>query len=200
MRFSRIARNALGLGAILVSAACASTGPYTWVSELPAQEAAPVDYLIATGDVVSVRVLNQEPMTTRAKVRGDGRIAVPILGDIEVRGKRPASIRGEIEARLKDYLVAPSVTVNVEEFAPISVSVMGEVTRPGVFSMEPTANVAQLLATAGGLTDYAERDGIFVVRGGPKPLRVRFTYDAIKQGDPAALRFSLRSGDVLVVE
>lgn len=182
--------------------ACAGTGNYTWVDELPprAVEAATNEYLIREGDTVSVRVLNQEPLSTKARVRSDGRIAVPALGDIEVRGKRPSALKSELQARLKDYVAAPSVTVGVDEFQPITISVLGEVTRPGAYPFEPNASVARVLATAGGLTEFASRDRIFVVRTGPQPLRVRFQYEGVTRGEAHASAFMLHNGDVVVVE
>jgi polysaccharide export outer membrane protein len=180
--------------------ACAGAGNYVWVQDLPKEPVASQgDYLINVGDTVNVRVLNNEAMATRAKVRSDGRIAMPILGEIEARGKRPSSLRAELEARLKEFLNTPSVTVNVDEFAPLTISVLGEVARPGTFSVDPTATVAQLLANAGGLTEYADRDRIFVVRSQPGRQRVRFTWDGITR-DAAAASFSLHPGDVVVVE
>ncbi len=183
--------------------ACAGPGNYVWVSEVPATELStggPSDYLIREGDVVSVRVFNQDNMSTKARVRSDGRIAVPVIGDIDVRGKRPSSLKSEIEARLKDYVNAPSVTISVEEFQPITVSVLGEVACPGAYPLDPRATVATVLATAGGLTEYATRDRIFVVRTAPRAARVRFTYEAISRGDARSLAFSLHGGDVVVVE
>ena len=175
-------------------------GHYVWAKDLPTAATAH-EYLIAADDLISIRVVNQDSMSTHARVRTDGRIALPLLGDVEVRGKTPSSLRAELEARLKEYIVAPSVTVNVEEVAPVMVSVLGEVAHPGVVKLDPNASVAEALAGAGGLTDYANRDRIFVVRREQKdPLRVRFTFDGLEGSDPAAIRFGLRRGDVVVVE
>jgi polysaccharide biosynthesis/export protein len=184
----------------LGASACGPSGSYTWVKDLPPTGDFSADYLIATGDTISVRVVNQESMSTRARVRNDGRVALPLIGDVEVRGKKPSSLRLELEARLKEFIVAPSVTVNVEEIAPVTVSVLGEVTHPGVVQMDGSGGVAQALAAAGGLTDYAYRDRIFVVRASGKPSRVRFTFDDLASGDGMASRFTLRRGDVVVVE
>jgi polysaccharide export outer membrane protein len=194
---------ALAASLLLASSACAGAGNYLWVSDLPADlTSRPTEqgYLIRDGDVLSVRVFNQEALSTKAKVRSDGRIAIPVLGDVDVRGRKPSALKGELEARLKDYVNAPSVTVSVEEFTPITVSVLGEVTKAGSFALDPRASLAQVLASAGGLTDYASKDRIFVVRTLPKPLRVRFTYEDITRGAPPTAGFVLHDGDLVMVE
>src|SRR5262245_40407402 len=109
---SRIGSRALVVAAAVLTA-CSGTGSYVWVHRLPpAYTARPpaLDYLIGDGDTVSIRVFNQESLSTRAKVRRDGRIAMPVLGDIELDGKRPSAIKRELETRLKDYVNVPSVT------------------------------------------------------------------------------------------
>lgn len=188
------------LGATL---ACSGAGQYTWANDLPAgyvARASDESYVIRDGDTLNIRVFNQDALSTRAKVRSDGRIALPALGDMDVRGKRPADLKAELEARLKDYVNAPSVTVTVEEFQPIVVSVLGEVAKAGSYPLDPRATLAQVLATAGGLTEFASRDGIFVVRAGPPAIRVRFTYKDVTRGAPASVGFVLHDGDLVVVE
>lgn len=181
---------------------CSSVGPFMWVSQLPPQYTSRTDqgYVIRNGDTLSIKVFNQEAMSARARVRSDGRIALPALGDVEVRGKRPSALKTELEAKLKDYVNAPSVTVSVDEFEPIQVSVLGEVTKSGTFALDPHATIAQVLANAGGLTDFASHDRIFVVRAGPPPMRVRFVYEDITRGDPQSQGFVLQDGDLVVVE
>lgn len=178
---------------------CSSAGSFVWVSQVP-PEVAESGVVIRDGDTVSIRVFNQEALSTRAKVRTDGRIAMPVLGDIDVRGRRPSAIREDLEKRLKDYVNAPTVTVSLDEVQPITVSVLGEVTKAGSFPLDPRATVAQALASAGGLTDFATKDRIFVVRARKTPLRVRFTYEDISRGDAASARFLLQDGDLVVVE
>jgi polysaccharide export outer membrane protein len=193
----------LGAGAVWLGLACSGPGTFVWVTQLPAEltsRPSEQGYVIRDGDVVSVRVFNQEALSTRAKVRSDGRIAVPVLGDVDVRGRRPTALKGELEARLKDYVNAPSVTVSVEEFQPITVSVLGEVTKAGSFALDPRATIAQVLASAGGLTDYASKDRIFVMRPAPQPIRVRFTYEDITRGSAPTAGFLLHDGDLVMVE
>jgi polysaccharide export outer membrane protein len=193
----------LAMGLLGSTLSCSGPGQYVWVNDLPAEYLARTSdqsYLIRDGDTLNIRVFNQEALSSRAKVRSDGRIALPALGDIDVRGKRPADLKTELEGRLKDYVNAPSVTVTVEEFQPIVVSVLGEVAKAGSYPLDPRATIAQVLANAGGLTDFASRDSIYVVRAGPPTIRVRFTYEDVSRGSPASVGFVLHDGDLVVVE
>jgi len=191
--------SALLLVVLFASTGCGSTGPYVWASQLKSDEVGTFEYVIVTGDVVSVRVFNQEAMSTRAKVRSDGKISMPFLGDVAVVGKPPATVAREMEAGLKNFINSPNVTVTVEEFQPTTVSVVGEVSHPGIIAIERNAGVLQALATAGGLTENASRDDIFVLRELPVPRRIRFTWELLTRNPPTST-FRLRPGDIVVVE
>jgi polysaccharide export outer membrane protein len=193
-------RAAACAGAIAMPSACSGPGSYVWYTTLPA-EPSTLEYAVNGGDVLSVRVLGHDDMSTpRVKVRADGRIALPIIGEVDARGKTPAALRTEIEGRLKEYVVMPSVTVNVEETQPATISVLGEVTHPGVFPLEPNMRLAQAIALGGGLTDFACRDCVFVVRTVPQPMRIRFTYRSVLRDEASAGAFRLHPGDLIEVE
>src|SRR6185503_20855625 len=98
-------------------AACGATGPYVWVNDLPPAAAAPSDgrYRIGAGDLISVRVYEQDAMSTRAKVRLDGNVSLPLVGEVQVRGRHPTEVAKEVEGRLKQYVNNPVVTVSVDE-------------------------------------------------------------------------------------
>jgi polysaccharide export outer membrane protein len=184
---------------VVLGAACGATGPYVWVDSLPSQGGGANDVTIADGDVVNVRVFNQEPLSTKERVRADGKIAMPVIGEVMARGKRPAQLGQEIQDRLKSVVVAPSVTVTVEQPADLKVSVLGEVRNSGIFQLDPGANVLTALAAAGGLNDYADSDKVFVIRKS-LPQRVRFRYSDLRSADPKSIKFTLQAGDVIVVE
>ncbi len=179
--------------------ACASTGPYVWVDSLPASASSSSDVTIQDGDIINVRVFNQEPLSTRERVRTDGKIALPVVGEVIARGKRPAQLAAEIQDRLKSVVVAPSVSVVMEQEGAMRVSVVGEVKNAGVFEVQPGSNVLHALAAAGGLSDYADGDRIFVVRKS-LPQRVRFRYHDLRSADPKSVQFTLQNGDIVVVE
>ncbi len=185
---------------VACASACSGPGQYVWFTDLPPDQLAPAhDFVIHLGDTVSVRVLGHDEMSVKEKVRSDGRIAVPLIGELDAAGKRPSSLRAELEARLKDYIVSPSVMLAVDEVQPMTVVLLGEVSHPGAYSLDPEAPIARLLAVGGGLTEYARRDRIFVVRERPR-TRIRFTYEAVSRDEAHAATFPLRNGDVVVVE
>jgi polysaccharide export outer membrane protein len=115
-------------------------------------------------------------------------------------GKTPSDLATELEGLLKDYVKSPVVYVVVEESKPDTVSVLGEVGRPGVYPLAGGTRVAQALATAGGLTAFARKDRIYVLRSRPQPARIRFTYQGLVEAAGPASIFDLRPGDVVVVE
>jgi polysaccharide export outer membrane protein len=190
------------LALIGASAACSGPGRYIWYSELtPAMVAASNEYFINTGDTLSVRVMGHDDLSTKVKVRSDGRIALPMLGEIVATHRAPSALRTEIETRLKDYIVQPTVTLNVDEAPPAKVLVLGEVSHPGVIPVDPSLSLAEALALSGGVTEYASRDRIFVVRTTPQTVRIRFTWNAVTRDDPAhAGTFPLHGGDLIFVE
>lgn len=180
------------------SLGCGGAATYVWADAMSDHEP-PVSYVIAPGDVLGVRVFNQDNMSTRARVRSDGKIAVPFVGEIDVLGKTPATVAAELSVLLKAYVVSPTVTIVVEEALVASVSVLGEVARPGIYPIDASTGVLQALAAAGGFTDYASRGPIYVVRRSP-PGRIRLSYGALIQGAGKGSLLRLRAGDVLVVE
>ena len=183
----------------LSQAACASTGEFQWVSELPDTKSGSQDFLIRETDMVHVRVYQQDAITTDQRVRPDGKITVPLAGEFLARGKKPSVLGKEVEDKLKGVLVTPVVTVTVEQAAQVTVSVLGQVRNAGAFNMDIGANVLQALASAGGLNDYAREDYIFVLRRS-LDKRVRFRYADLKNGDKSSIEFGLQAGDVVVVE
>jgi polysaccharide export outer membrane protein len=187
---------------LLCTCACADLGKYVWVEDYAVPPApAESGYVISAGDVLSVRVFGQEAMSgSHIQVRRDGKITLPFVNDVEAAGLTPVALAQRLESQLKGYLKEPRVTVSLDEPHKLSVSIVGEVTNQGVYQIEPGLGVMEALALAGGLTEVAHRDRIFVLREKPSPARIRFTFDALSQGDGPAARFKIQAGDVLVVE
>ncbi len=190
---------------VALAAGCRAHGGGASVPvESLAEDGGGAEYRVAPGDVLGVRVWNQESMSNaRARVRDDGKISIPFLQDVDAAGSTPSELSQRLQTKLKTYVVNPVVTITVEELRPLRVSVLGEVAHPGQYELEHGAGVLAALAAAGGLTDYAHRDDLYVLRSAPDakgPLRIRFRYAALIGGEKAAGGFRLRPGDVVVAE
>jgi polysaccharide export outer membrane protein len=192
------------VAALFISGSASSCGPpntYVWVQDLPEQSrAAPEDlYRVDAGDLLDIKVYNEERFSTKTRVRADGRITFSMIGDVEVRGRTPAEVAKLLAQGLQRFLNAAIITVAVEEARPISISVVGEAASPGVYNIQARSGVLQAIAQAGGLTEFADYDQIYVVRQSP-PQRIRFSYYGLTNNDTAAASFVLRNGDVISVE
>lgn len=195
-------RLALALWALLTGCA-GDPGRFVWVDEYRDAVSPPREYVIVAGDVLNVRVFQQDNMSARVRVRNDGKVSLPFLNDVLAAGYTPAVLAQQLQTRLKDFVNTPVVTVSLEEIKPLPVSVLGEVAHPGIFQLEPGAGVLQALASAGGFTEFARQDGIYVLRKEakePNPTRIRFTYRALIRAHGKAAAFALQAGDVVVVE
>ncbi|HET6437716.1 MAG TPA: polysaccharide biosynthesis/export family protein [Anaeromyxobacter sp.] len=203
LRGRRRTRAVVSLAFAALTLSCATHGEFIPIEQYPV--ATPEsEYRIRRGDVVGIRVWNQESMSNaHARVRDDGRISVPFLQDVDVAGTTPSELSRRLQVMLKTYVVNPVVTVTVEEFSALKVSVLGEVAKPGQYDLDRGAGVLAALASAGGLSDYAHRDAIFVLRNSSpdgKPVRIRFRYAALVRAEKPAAIFRLWPDDVVVVE
>ncbi len=190
----------LAAAVVACGLSCKGPGNYVWVDAYASAGEPGQSYVIAPGDLIQVRVFNQEQLSTRARVRGDGKISLPLVNDVSAAGLTPGGLAKDLEVRLTDFVKTPLVTVSLEETRPPNIYVIGEVTKPGVYPLETALGVLTALVNAGGLTQNARSDRIFVLRQGPPETRIRFTYDALVRLEGKATSFRLRPGDVVVVE
>lgn len=188
------------LAACALLSACANVGHFVWVDQYDAPAVGDKGYVIAAGDLLNVRVFNQESMSARGRVRSDGRISLPFLNDVEAAGYTPTALAGQLQTRLKDFVNTPVVTVSVEEVRKLSVSFVGEVGKQGMLPLDPDTGLLQALAAAGGLSETAHHDRIFVLRGSAPTIRVRFDYEKLLHAEGKSSLFRLREGDIVVVE
>jgi len=193
------------LAALLCVSACYHPGRYVWVDDYrePQQVQQDDSYLIRKGDLLEVNVWNQDRISTRPRVRDDGRISLPLINDVDAAGQTPAALARAVEQKLKELVANPVVTVMVQEAQLIRVSVLGEVRNAGQKRLEAGSGVLQAISEAGGFTDYAREDGLYVLRREPsyqEPVRIRFTWENLSRNEGSAATFRLKTGDVVVVE
>jgi polysaccharide export outer membrane protein len=180
--------------------ACASEKPYVWAQ----QSRTAVDWEpggpIRTGDRIYVLVRGQDQLSGEFEIRADGSYVQPIIGAIRVSGKTPRQASQLIKQRLRGIVERPEVEVAALSPRPPTVSVLGQVTEPGRFEITSDEGVLSALARAKGLTIFADRDGIYVLRRYPEIVRIRFRYADLTGGQAECVGFRLRDGDVVVVE
>ena len=202
VRPTRFVLRASLLAVAISGVACSSGnhGAFTWINEYAPAKTPTTGYVIGAGDALTVQVYSDEKLTTKERVRPDGKITMPLVGEISVVDKAPATVAQEVERVLKDrqLILDPRVAVHVDAISPLTISVLGKVARPGAFTVEAGSGVAQAIATAGGLTDFASKDQIYLNRSNPS-TRLRFTFDQLTGENGAASQFRLKNGDVIVV-
>jgi polysaccharide export outer membrane protein len=159
------------------------------------------DYRVHAGDKLIVGVYDDPKLLPQEiTVAPDGKISYPMVGVIMVGGKTVEQVRTEMEARLKKYISDPIATVIVTDVKGNVVYVIGQVTKPGSITMNPTINVLQALSIAGGGNPYAKLDGIIVIRSSGGTQRVLpFRYGQVASGKDLQQNIDLESGDVVVV-
>ena len=190
----------VGVVTLFLFAACGATGSYTWVQEYTSPPVAPPATVLVPGDVITIRVYKEPDMSTKTRVRNDGKVSLPFLNDVDAAGQTPVQLAAVLQKRLKEYMSIPIVTVSLDDPRPNSIPVTGEVTKSGIFLLEPGAGLLDALAAAGGLSPFASLDRIFVIRQTPAPARIRFSYKDLQNGDHKSVSFLLRQGDAVVVE
>ncbi len=166
----------------------------------PTPESASPEYRIGPGDVLRVSEWRNEDLTFQVVVLPDGFISFPLIGDIKAAGKTVAEIKAEIEQKLTVYIPEPTVSVMVNNVNSMIIYVIGRANRPGHYPLTTNVTVLQALAMAGGLTPFAKRGDIKVMRReGDKTHIFDFDYDDVSQGENLDQNIVLQRGDVIVV-
>ncbi len=203
LRARRFTNNLVPLLLLLTGCVPPASGPFVWATDYVAQQPSAADgqYVVGLGDLIAVQVFDNEKISGRGRVRPDGKLALPLINDILVAGKTPSQVAADVQVALKNgnFVLNPRVNVVVEDVAPVRVTVLGAVSRAGTFSLESGSGVAEALAGAGGLTEFAHKDRIYILRKVPTPVRIRFTFASLTDTGPAG-RFRLSQGDIVVVE
>lgn len=159
-------------------------------------------YRVGPGDVLGVDVWKEPDASLgSAPVQPDGKISVPMLGQIPVAGLSLAELEGVLAERYRQYIRDPLVTVTVREINSQKVYMIGEVKKEGPIRVLAPLTVLQALAEAGGVTDYAKRKKIYILRSaaGGKQVMLPFDYDAVLRGQKTEQNIVLAPGDTVVV-
>ena len=197
----------------LLGSAQAQTGPApkpvgtagTPAAAVPAAEstaATSADYHLAPGDKLRIEVYKDTQLSQSLQVRPDGKITLPLVGDVVAAGRTSMELRDSISTSLKEYIANPVVTVIVVETTPQVVYVTGEVNHPGALPLATgRMSILQALAMAGGFTDFANRKDITVLRkNGTAMQKLKFNYKDALADDNRSEPLQLQPGDTVVVK
>jgi polysaccharide export outer membrane protein len=170
-------------------------------SVAPGKTAADDEYLIGAGDVVQVSVWGEQSASVpSAVVRPDGKISMPLLKEVAMAGLTPAQAEKTIAEQLDQFIKGANVTVVVSQINSKKIYLLGAVKKEGTIPFTYRMTVMQALSEAGGLTDYAKRKKIYVIRiENGKEYRLPFDYDAVVKGEHMELNTPLEPGDTIVV-
>ena len=164
------------------------------------------DFLLGPEDVLDIVVWKNEDLSQKgAVIRPDGKVSMPLIGEVQASGRTANQLASQISARLKEFKDNPVVTVGVKEVNSYYVYVLGEVSKPGKYQLKSHATVLQAVAIASGFTNYASRNKMKVIRhvqgenGTTREIRIPARYDDLVAGTGEIGNFVLKTGDVVVV-
>jgi len=156
------------------------------------------EYKLGAGDKLRIEVYKDAQLSQSVQIRPDGKITLPLVGDLEATNRTPIELRDTITKSLKEYMTNPVVTVIVVEATAATAYVMGEVNHPGAVNLQAPLTILQALAVAGGLKDFADAKNIKILRKTASGVQsIAFNYkDAVKS---TRAPIYLRPGDTVVV-
>ena len=164
------------------------------------------EFLLGPEDVLDIVVWKNDDLSQKGVViRPDGKVSIPLIGEVKASGRTANQLASQIASRLKEYKDNPVVTVSVREVNSYYIYVLGEVTKPGKMQLKSHATVLQAVAIAGGFTIYAAKNKMTVIRhvqvedGQVREIRIPVRYDDLIAGSGDIGNFVLKTGDIIVV-
>jgi len=189
--------------AVVLAAGCPAAFPkYDYAKELDPRGK---ELVLGAGDTILINVWENSNLNTEATIRPDGKITMSLVGDVKAAGETPTSLKAQIKTQLANFVKMPSgneVTVVVKAWRSYRFTIQGEVSRTGVFSSDQYVTVADALALAGGLSRFAKRTEIQLLRIDAKTGQVRkipLDYEAVASGQRPDMNIYVLPGDTIWV-
>jgi polysaccharide export outer membrane protein len=185
---------------VLAGASAAQDRPTSYSPTVPPNTVVPKGFVIGPEDVLVVHFWRDQEMSGDVTVRPDGMITLPLVGDVRAAGLSPDLLKSDIEKAASRLITEPNVTVAVKQINSLKVFITGEVTKPGPYPLTGPRNVMQLIAVAGGLLEYADKDNILVLRTvNGQQKSYKFRYSDVARGKSLEQNIELQAGDTIVV-
>ena len=159
------------------------------------------DFVIGTGDVLAINVWKEPDVSRILPVRPDGKISLPLVGDVQAAGLTAKQLRANLEKALQAFIADPAVTVIVQEVKSQTFNVLGDVQRAGTYPLTKPTTVLDALAMAGGFREWAKQTKIYVLRtgAGGTQERLPFNYKQVVKGENLSQNVQLKPGDTIIV-
>lgn len=159
------------------------------------------EYRLGPEDVIEVFVWKEPELSTTVMVRPDGKISLPLIGELEASGKTGVELQEEVSRKLRQYVSDPIVNVMVKQINSPKISVLGEVRKPDVYKIKHKITVLDAIALAGGFTEFAKRDKVIVIRNGSSGReRIKVNLKQLIKQDSKDEMFYLQPFDTVYVE
>ncbi len=158
-------------------------------------------FVIGNDDVLAISVWKEPDLTKSIPVRADGKISLPLVGEIQATGKTPLQLEKEISDKLKGYITAPEVNVIVQQVNSRKFNVLGEVGKPGSYSLTANTTVVDAIAQAGGFKDFAKKGSVYVLRKSPDghQAKLNFNYKEFIKGKNTDQNIKIEPNDTIIV-
>jgi len=158
-------------------------------------------FIVGPDDVLAISVWKEPDVSRVVPVRSDGKISLPLVGELEASGQTPRQLEREIASKLQSFISEPEVTVIVQEAKSQRFNILGQVARPGSYLLTNTSTVLDAIALAGGFRDFAKKKSIYVLRQNPDGTQSRFgfNYKDVVQGKNSDQNIRLKPRDTLVI-
>jgi polysaccharide biosynthesis/export protein len=158
-------------------------------------------FVIGNDDVLAINVWKEPDISRSIPVRSDGKISLPLVGQVQAAGRTPLKLEQDIAARLKNYISEPEVTVIVQQINSQKFNILGQVNRPGSYVISNSATVLDAIAVAGGFRDFAKQKSIYILRQNAdgSQTRIPFNYKEVVKGQNPGQNVKLEPRDTIVV-
>ena len=158
-------------------------------------------FVIGNDDVLAINVWKEPDLSRSIPVRSDGRISLPLVGEVQASGRTPLKLEQDIANKLQPYLEEPEVTVMVQQINSEKFNILGQVAKPGSYPITNSATILDAIALAGGCRDFAKRSSIYILRRNPdgSESRIPFNYKDVIKGKNMAQNIKLQPHDTIVV-
>ncbi len=158
-------------------------------------------FIIGDDDVLSINVWKEPDLSKQIPVLSDGRISLPLIGEVQAAGRTPSQLEQDIAGRLKSYVNDPQVTVIVQQINSLKFNILGQVIKPGSYPLLAGTTIVDAIATAGGFKDFAKKKSIYILRQTPggEQSRIPFNYQDFIKGKNAQQNIIVKPRDTIVV-